>query len=955
MNTPRIFLIITVLLSLVAGSSGEAFASSSTPAAQAQPVVSRLDDGLSLAWQIPDASVSPQPDGTVLVRLPGFDTLQDSGSLALPTYSTLIALPVGAAPSLEIVEAATVPLSLAQPLAANPREELTKADGSPLALQGAQAQPALKLAELEPVGDLRGVPLARLTLHPVLPQAGGVLVARQVKLVIHFNSGVAPQSKASPALQAELAGLVLNPEDLSLAPAAALAPQRVSAVQAGQAAIEVASEGVYRITYAALSGIGFAVASANPHNLHLARAGVEIAYEWEGNADNVFDPGESLVFYALPRVNRWSNTDVYFLSASATPGTLVASASATIAAETPGTAWFEQTFEQNGFYTPDFGSPQIPTGRDGDRWVWDEAGVQRIGVPSATRSFAFSVNNANFVQPSTLTIWLIGFTDSPQAVNHRVQVKVNNAVLGTLEWKGKLAQSATFPVPAGTLQTANNLTLTLPGITGVDVEGVWLDAFSLKYQAGSATWTNQAVFSGSGGSGKYYQAALAPTGGLRIYDVTNASAPVRLTGATVNGSAVSFADKAGSAAPRFYLTGDAGIQAPAAMHLVSALKTAGVTGADYVIVAPNAFAGGLASLVALRNSQGLVTVVEDLQAIFDQYGEGIPQPAAIQAYLQDVNTRWNPKPLYALLVGDGTSDPKQYFPEHFKSIIPPYLADFDPFTTEGATDNLYVTFGGPSDVIPDMLIGRLPVNSTDELAVVVNKIVQYETSPAPGNWKNNATFLAARPDTGGDFLDAASNESALLTWTVPVNRIFYPSGYASVPDAKAALLSRWNGGTGLLVFNGHAGIHQWATRDASANFAEFIHVNDIPSLTNGSKLPVVLSMTCYTGAFQTPGLSVFDETVLRAANGGAVATWGATGLGTTAGHEFLARGFIDRLTAQTGTRLGQAALAGKLLLLAKRPSMAYLLDSFNLMGDPATILSFAKTQKTIFVPIATRE
>jgi hypothetical protein len=478
---------------------------------------------------------------------------------------------------------------------------------------------------------------------------------------------------------------------------------------------------------------------------------------------------------------------------------------------------------------------------------------------------------------------------------------------------------------------------------------MWLDAFSLQYQPNAQPWTNEAAFSGVGGSGKSYQVNLNQTAGLRVYDVTNPVSPIRLSGMTVNGGSISFADKAASPQPRFEIVTTPAIH-PVIIRTVPALKTAAVTGADYVVIAPDAFFGGLSSLVNLRQSQGLTTVVEDLQAIFDYYGGGIPRPEAIHAYLQDIYTRWNPKPQYVLLAGDGTNDPRLYEASHFKTIIPPYLADFDPYTTEGATDNLYVTFGGPDDIIPDMLIGRLPVNSVDELTGMVNKIVQYETNPAPGNWKNNATFLAARTDMGGDFSAAAIEESAQLLTKVPVNRIFYPTTHPSVAEAKAALLARWNGGTGLLVFNGHAGIHQWATRDESANFAEFFHVNDVAGLTNGAKLPVVLSMTCYTGAFQTAGLSTLDETLARAPNGGALATWGSSSLGTTSGHEYLAQGFVARVITQPGTRLGQAALAGKLLVLARHPSNAFMLDAFNLLGDPASILTFIQTQKNLFMP-----
>ena len=169
------------------------------------------------------------------------------------------------------------------------------------------------------------------------------------------------------------------------------------------------------------------------------------------------------------------------------------------------------------------------------------------------------------------------------------------------------------------------------------------------------------------------------------------------------------------------------------------------------------------------------------------------------------------------------------------------------------------------------------------------------------------------------------------------------------------LVNRWNSGTGLVVFNGPASIQQWATRDqTNGNFIDFFHFNDIATLTNGSKLPVVLDMTCFTGAYQTAGLETVDEGLVLAANGGALATWGSTGMGLTANHEYLAEGFIAAIVSHPNARLGQAALQGKLTLIANNPLNSYLVDSFNLLGDPTSILSFNDVQSCNFIPSVIR-
>jgi hypothetical protein len=100
-----------------------------------------------------------------------------------------------------------------------------------------------------------------------------------------------------------------------------------------------------------------------------------------------------------------------------------------------------------------------------------------------------------------------------------------------------------------------------------------------------------------------------------------------------------------------------------------------------------------------------------------------------------------------------------------------------------------------------------------------------------------------------------------------------------------------------VAFTGHASIHQWAVE-------RFIHLDDVPSLSNGGRLPVVLEMTCFTGSFQVPGYATLDEALVRHTEGCAVAVWGPTGLGITTGHESLATGFIETVLQGDGNHLG---------------------------------------------------
>jgi len=116
----------------------------------------------------------------------------------------------------------------------------------------------------------------------------------------------------------------------------------------------------------------------------------------------------------------------------------------------------------------------------------------------------------------------------------------------------------------------------------------------------------------------------------------------------------------------------------------------------------------------------------------------------------------------------------------------------------------------------------------------------------------------------------------------------------------------------------------------------------------------VLEMTCFTGSFHFPSYATLDEWLVRAPNGGAVAAWGPTGLGVATGHIFLADGFTRSVYLNGSTDLGSAALSGKLSLATHAGYALDLIDTFTLLGDPATRLNLEIQPGDVYLPIVRR-
>jgi hypothetical protein len=898
--------------------------------------------------------VTVLPSGKTRLELPGYQQSERPGAPRLPQAAVLVALPAGAEPVLEFsqLEEQIQPLPAPVETAARPQGVVNGPDGRPMGgafvpAEGALFQPAV--VELERLGSLRGIELARLVFYPARPEGSVLRVTTHVQVFLHFNAASPVQERPASRLEgpgdpllAAIQEAVANPGQAipAVTPLAPARPDALHAAEGSLAAVEVGQTGLTEISFESLAGAGLSAGSLNPHTLLLSRDGKPIPTEWDGDNDEQFEAGERILFYAALRFSRYSRTDVYYLSQGSAPGLAMESRPADPQGLPVGAARVDLAAEKNLIYTPDCYCAPLPAGRDGDRWVWQA--LQRPDLAEA--SFPFDLPDLDPGQPASVTVWMIGYTDIEGMQDHRVNVALNGTNLGSLDWDGKQAVEQTFTIPGAALKTGENtLDLALPGVAGVSVEGAWLDAFTIHYGRLATAASGEAASFRGGASRQAYTLRLESEAGRRAYDVSDPDGPVKLEGiTTAPGGILTLGDPAGGGERTYWVTTENGIISPAGVRPVPPLSTAQETGADYLLIAPDAFLPALADLIALRQSQGLKVAVERPQAVYHAYGDGRTDPEAIRRFLADAYTRWSPRPAYVLLVGDGTADPKQYHPASSETILPPYLADVDPWAGETAADNRFVMLEG-EDNLPEMLIGRLPVNNLLETQAVVQKLVQYELEPAAGRWNTKVVFVADDPDEGGNFPGASELSAASLPLPFSPERQYYTPPAVTASSIRQGLLAAWQAGAGLLMYTGHASIHQWAVE-------RFLHIDDVPGLQNGSLQPILLEMTCFTGSFQVPGFATLDETLLRQPQAGVAAAWGSTGLGIVTGHESLAAGFLGTLTQASPARLGDAALAGKLRLAAEKPVFLELVDTYTLLGDPATRFHRESRDGQIYFP-----
>ena len=260
----------------------------------------------------------------------------------------------------------------------------------------------------------------------------------------------------------------------------------------------------------------------------------------------------------------------------------------------------------------------------------------------------------------------------------------------------------------------------------------------------------------------------------------------------------------------------------------------------------------------------------------------------------------------------------------------------DPWIGETAADNRFVAFSGPES-IPDMILGRLPVNTTAQASAIVAKIVAYEQTPVVGTWTNEVLAVAGVADSAGDFAEYSDNLIAdTLPFPYQADKIHYGVTHTDIGEAVAALKSGINQGKLIVNFIGHGFARGWSAQKNPPNI--FLQTTDVAAFTNQDKYPIFLAMTCSEGYFIDPTVAAFGEVVTRAENKGAIASWSPTGQGVSGAHDYMDRGFFDAVYKHGAYILGEAILSGFSRLWFSGSSL-YLMETYELFGDPALIIN----------------
>ncbi len=341
-----------------------------------------------------------------------------------------------------------------------------------------------------------------------------------------------------------------------------------------------------------------------------------------------------------------------------------------------------------------------------------------------------------------------------------------------------------------------------------------------------------------------------------------------------------------------------------------------MSGVDYLVITHPDFIDSARDFVAMKNAAGFHATVIDVSRLYDRYAAGLVEAQAIRRFIADVAAQGSLK--YVLLWGDDSFDPRNFTGLNARSFIPS-LDGYDHEFGRVPSENLYADVN--FDNLPDVAIGRIPVQTQQQSSDLLNKLGRNGLTPQSPVQVAIADAVGANDD---DFLSRASRVQP-LTPRSPVSVI---NAGQSVTAGRSALAQQLSAGVGALHYFGHGSPVAWSSQGSLWG------VGDSTTVQNQSGQAVVFSWSCFSEWYQYLYGPSLMESLILAPNSGVSAAVGPSGITLPAQQSVLREPLYQYYFVQK-LPLGEAVRRAKADAVRQSTDALDVVTGWNLLGDPS--------------------
>ncbi|MCD4682913.1 MAG: type IX secretion system sortase PorU, partial [Bacteroidales bacterium] len=723
--------------------------------------------------------------------------------------------------------------------------------------------------------------------------------------------------------------------------------------------IKVGESGIYKISYSDLQSYGLDPASIDPRDIRiygnsdgmLPEANIsfrhddlqENAIEVTGEDDGNFDPDDYIVFYGKSShiwhdvlgfftyiINYYENFNYYYLTTSLGPGKRLETESSSTS--TP--SHYISTFNDYRVIEDDV----INLISSGKEWYGDEFGEIN------SRNYEFEFPNINTEEDVVIKMEIANRT----FINEFMAVNVNNDTYDTVvltsvnpnsvKYARKKKKTVVFSA------TGPEININLDYHPSSTSSKAWLDYIMVNAISNITLTDGQLLFRDLSslleGAVTRFTVENA-NGNTQIWDVTD-PLNTRIIESEITEDQLIITVRTDSL--REFIAFDRSrFLSPEFVGSVENQNLHGEGPFDYVIVVHPLFENAAYQLAGIHDSiNDFLIKVTSPEEIYNEFSSSKQDPTAIRDYMKMLYDKYEgQEPRFLTLFGDGSFDPKDRH-ENNSNYIPTFQTkeSWNSATSYVIDDYFgYLDDDEGNDAIGvlDIGIGRLPVQTSEEAQIAIDKIIRYLTKGEPyfGQWRTRTCMIADDED-GNLHLDQADSLCKLIPDYYNQNKIYLdsyhqistPNGHR-YPDVTKAINKQMEEGVLIMNYVGHGGKSGWAHE-------RILQTSDIQGWQNEIKLPLFITATCEFSRFDEPELNTGGEMVLLNPNGGGIALLTTTRLAYSQSNFSLNLRVYNNAFNRVD---GEMPYLGDLIRLSKPPGQLTT-RNFVLLGDPALKLAY---------------
>jgi hypothetical protein len=720
----------------------------------------------------------------------------------------------------------------------------------------------------------------------------------------------------------------------------------------------VVQDGMHRIDRNDFVNAGINVSTVDPRTVKLYNKGVQLSVYFSGEQDGTFDANDYIDFYGsrnyggLTKVydhlnnnvyntneyyNQYSDTNTYWVEWGGANGSRFANVSFGTAVNYSSPSFTDVVhLERDYFYSQgeNFSSSDLRFLSTeiyrAEGWLWSSLSN------GTTLSDTFSLPMlSNVVQNASFKILCYPTQRYTSVTNeHTIELRVNNNLVATIlaNDANRIDSTVTF---SSSLLTAsvNTVSVRYTHVAGF-TSNMNVDIMEIGYPRKFGFRNNllSASLGGSDTTSKLFSISQSNNAlPINIYDVQNNK---RITSFSYSSDTLKFTANSNA---KFAIVNNNitlkpfRIKQRTVPDLVSSSN-----GADYLIIYNKLLESQAEQLRAYRQTRdNFRSVKAEIEDIYDIFNFGNESPLGVRNFTRHVYANWQlPKLGYICLFGRGSLDPKKILSTsaYYQNLVPVY--GYPP------SDGYFANFNtGTFCYYNQIPVGRLPAYYPSEAQSIVDKIISYEAQPVAG-WLKNYIYVTG----GGTYPEQISHQNKsnidILSLINPpslsgiATKVYRTdsSGYISY-NVMDSLRNSIDRGAAFLNYRGHAGSHDWE-----------IAMEDPNTLNNGTRLPFIMSLTCFTGENSLANYRGFGERFMYLANKGSIGFVGTTGWSYAQNGNDYGTHITTTIKNDTNRRLGKITQYAQQIMSRDSLSFAvrHTLNCYSLLGDPASEIKIPK-------------